>query len=550
MPILEVEREYLYSLLGIRLNREELAGILEDTKVNIEGFTDDSVELEITSDRLDLLSAEGIARMIKGLIGRETGLPRYQIEHREEELVVDESVKKVRPFAVGGILIDVRLDDRAIRSIIQCQEKIHETIGRRRRRVAIGIHDLDAAKPPFRYVARPMDDVRFVPLGESREMTAREILEETEKGREYGHLIKNEENLVPLIEDSMGRVMSMPPVINSELTRLKEETRNLFIDVTGTDEKSIRTALSILVHSIAETGARIGVITVRDSGRAIKQPDVEPRRMRVSTEYIRMMLGEEIGQDEIINLLRRGRLDAKPAGEGEIDVIIPPYRTDFLHPADVAEEVIVLYGLNKLKPQLPRNVMTVGSIHPSEKISRKLRMVMVGLGYQEVMNYMLSSKETLFRSIGREETEVVEIGNPVSSSYTVLRDSLIPGILHFLSKNIHSPYPQKIFEIGDVVLVDRSRPYRTRSERRLAAAYSDDSVGFEDIQSHLFAVLKLMGINFTLREADNRMFIEGRCAEVISGEVIGVIGEVNPEVLSRLGIPSPTALFEVKVYEY
>jgi phenylalanyl-tRNA synthetase beta chain len=549
MPVLEIDKEYLYSLLGMRLSRDELVEILEDTKVNIEGFSDESIELEITSDRLDLLSTEGIARMIKGIIGKELGIPKYPVEHREEELVVDESVKNVRPFAVGAILLDVRLNDSVIKSIIQCQEKIHETLGRKRRRVAIGIHDLDAVKPPFRYIARPMDEVKFIPLGENREMTAREILENTEKGREYGNLIRNEEGLVPLIEDSMGRVMSMPPVINSELTRLSERTRNLFIDVTGTDEKSIRTSLSILVHSIAETGARIGVITVRDSGKTIKQPDVEPRRMRVSMDYIRRMLGEEIEQKDVVNLLRRGRLDVELVGD-EIDVIIPPYRTDFLHPADVAEEVIVLYGLNRLKPQLPRNVMTVGSIHPSEKISRKLRMLMVGLGYQEVMNYMLSNKESLFKSIGRKETEVVEIGNPVSSSYTVLRDSLIPGLLHFLSRNVHSPYPQKIFEIGDVVLVDRSRPYRTRSERRLAAAYSDDSVGFEDIQSHLFAVLKSMRIDFKLREANNSVFIEGRCAEVISGDAIGVIGEVNPEVLSGLGIPSPTAMFEVKVYEY
>ncbi|MGY0288646.1 MAG: phenylalanine--tRNA ligase subunit beta [Candidatus Methanodesulfokora washburnensis] len=549
MPVLEIDKEYLYSLLGMRLSRDELVEILEDTKVNIEGFSDESIELEITSDRLDLLSTEGIARMIKGIIGKELGIPKYPVEHREEELVVDESVKNVRPFAVGAILLDVRLNDSVIKSIIQCQEKIHETLGRKRRRVAIGIHDLDAVKPPFRYIARPMDEVKFIPLGENREMTAREILENTEKGREYGNLIRNEEGLVPLIEDSMGRVMSMPPVINSELTRLSERTRNLFIDVTGTDEKSIRTSLSILVHSIAETGARIGVITVRDSGKTIKQPDVEPRRMRVSMDYIRRMLGEEIEQKDVVNLLRRGRLDVELVGD-EIDVIIPPYRTDFLHPADVAEEVIVLYGLNRLKPQLPRNVMTVGSIHPSEKISRKLRMLMVGLGYQEVMNYMLSNKESLFKSIGRKETEVVEIGNPVSSSYTVLRDSLIPGLLHFLSRNVHSPYPQKIFEIGDVVLVDRSRPYRTRSERRLAAAYSDDSVGFEDIQSHLFAVLKSMRIDFKLREANNSVFIEGRCAEVISGDAIGVVGEVNPEVLSGLGIPSPTAMFEVKVYEY
>ncbi len=548
MPIIEVDRLDLSSLVGEWLDDEALKRVLDKTKMNLEEVTPDKVVIEVTSDRMDLLTVEGIARAIKGVLGREKGIPNYEMVETDITLSVDTGAKTNRPIAVGAVVFNVNLTDEVIRSMIQAQEKLHDTIGRNRRRVAIGIHDLDKVVPPIKYAAKPMDEVFFVPLGHDEEMSAREVLERTEKGREYAHIIENEQGLVPLILDSRDRVMSLPPVINSEMTRVTEETRNLFFDVTGTDEKSIRTALNVLVYSLGERGCKIGRIQVVDGERRFRQPEKDPKRMSVPLDFVRKMSGLSLSPHEIVDLLRRARLDAEVSGE-RVNVLIPPFRSDFLHSVDIVEEILVVRGLNEMEPVLPERVSTIGRRHPIETLSLKARILMVGLGYQQVLNYVLTDEEVLIRRMQRNE-KPVRLLNPVSSSFAVVRDMLLPGLLNFLSRNVHSRYPQKVFEVGDVVVPELSRPTRTRTERRLAAVYSDDSVGFEDVQSHLYCLLESLRVSFKLEERTFPFLIEGRSASIVSEDKsIGFIGEVRPEILEDFGLNTPVAAFEVVLGE-
>ncbi len=548
MPIIEVDRLDLSSLVGEWLDDETLKETLDRTKMSLEDIAPDKIVIEVTSDRMDLLTTEGIARAIRGVLGKERGIPRYEMVETDITLSVDSSVKSIRPFAVGAVVFDVNLTDEVIRSLIQAQEKLHDTIGRNRRRVAIGIHDLDKVVPPIKYAARPMDEVFFVPLGQDEEMSAREVLERTDKGRKYSHLIENEQGLVPLILDSRDRVMSLPPVINSEMTRVTDKTRNLFFDVTGTDEKSIRIALNILVYSLGERGCKIGKIQIMDGEKNFHQPERDPKRMSVPLDFVRKMSGLNLSSYEIIDLLRRARLDAAISGD-RVDVLIPPFRPDFLHPVDVIEEILVVRGLNEMEPVLPERVSTIGRRHPIETLSLKVRTLMIGLGYQQVLNYVLTDEEILLRRMRRNDMPV-RLLNPVSSSFSVVRDMLLPGLLSFLSRNIHSKYPQKVFEVGDVVKPELSRPTRARTERHLAAVYSDDSVGFEDIQSHLHCLLKSLKVSFELEERAFSFLIEGRSASIISKErSIGFIGEVRPEILKDFGLNTPVAAFEIVLGE-
>ncbi len=548
MPIVTFPKSELERLLGIRLDEAYLENLLEDTKVNLESFTEEEAEFEIPADRMDLVTIEGLARMLKGIMGKELGVPRYKMVRKSIKTKVSESVKKVRPYVVVGLVKHVDLStEESLISLIEAQEKLHDTIGRNRRRVAIGLHDFSKVTPPIIYDARPADKVVFTPLGEPFEMTAEEILEQLDKGREYGHIIRNPEGLVPLILDSKDNVLSMPPIINSELTRLTPGIRDVLIDVTGTDLKAVTQALNIIAYSLAERGGEIHTSSViYPDGTELETPTPNSTELEADISFIRSVVGLDISEDEIKQSLLRARLDVK-FNDGLV-VRVPPYRQDFLHPVDIAEEVAITYGLNKLGYELPINVMTVGSKHPVERASAKYRELMIGLGYQEVLNYIMTSKEALFSSIGRSERPVVEVANPVSESYSVLRDSLIPGLLHFLSRNTHVSYPQKIFEIGDVVLVDESSETGARDERRLGAAYSDISVGFEDVYSHLKFLMSSLGVNISLEEHNEPPLIEGRCAKVlVNEEMIGVIGEVDPEVLLRLGITNPVAVFEVKI---
>ncbi len=550
MPVITVNMREFFRLLGEELDEDELTSLLEYTKVNLEAYDPEEgeIEFEVTADRMDLVAMEGLIRLIKGLMERELGIPRYPMRRKAFQVRVTESVRRIRPYVVAALVKGVDLTtEESLISLIEAQEKLHDTLGRKRKRVSIGLHDFSKVVPPITYDARPADKVSFVPLGEYAEMTAQEVLEQTEKGREYAHLIENPENLVPLILDSRDEVLSLPPIINSELTRLTPGVRDLFIDVTGTDLRAISYTLEIIVSAMGERGGEIHTLEVVYPDMKLETPKPEPSEMFVSEDFIRRMVGIPMSSEEIIHQLRRARLDA--SSDGSIArVMIPGFRADFLHPVDVAEEVAITYGLNNLGYELPLNVMTVGKRHPREKVSALVRTLMIGLGYQEVLNYVMTSRTSLFSSVGREERPVVEVANPVSESYSVLRDSLIPGLLHFLAANTHAKYPQRVFEVGDVVVVDYSYETRARDERRLAAAYADYSVGFEDIYSHLKALADNSGIELELESYGERPFLQGRCAKVmLNGVEAGLIGEIDPEILLKLGITVPVALFEIRL---
>lgn len=547
MPVVSFSRSELERIWR-RIDEEELIELLEFTKINLESFGEELV-FEVTSDRMDLVTLEGIVRCLKGVSNEELGIPRYRMSRKVFDVRVGDGVKRIRPYVVASLVknVDLRTEESLI-ALIEAQEKIHDTLGRKRRRVAIGLHDFSKIRPPVIYDARRAEEVRFIPLGEYAEMSAREVLEQTEKGRAYSHLIENPEGLVPLIMDSREEVLSMPPVINSELTRLTPGIRDVFIDVTGTDLKAIRYALEVISSALAERGGEICTLEVHyPDGTEMETPRHAPDEMEVDLDFVRSIVGLNLSSDEVLLQLRRARLDAE-GSEGRIRVSIPGYRADFLHPVDVVEEVSITLGLNRIGYELPRNVMTVGRPHPVESISRKVRILMVGLGYQEVLNYVMTGRNSLFHLVGRDERPVVEVENPVSENYSVLRDSLFPGLLIFLSNNTHARYPQKVFEIGDVVLVDERAETRARDERRVAAAYADDSVGFEDVYSHLKVLSDNLSLEVELEPRSERPFIEGRCASILAGgEVIGVIGEVDPEVLLRLGVTVPVALFEMRI---
>ena len=547
MPVVSFSRREMERLWR-SFSEEELIDLLDFTKINLESFGED-VEFEVTSDRMDLITLEGIVRCLKGVSNEELGLPKYGVRRKAFEVRVGEGVAKVRPYVVAALVRDVDLrTEESLVALIEAQEKIHDTLGRKRRRVAIGLHDFSKVKPPIIYDAKVAEEVHFIPLGEYAEMSAKEILEQTEKGKIYSHIIKNPENLVPLIMDSREEVLSMPPIINSELTRLTPGVRDIFIDVTGTDLKAIWYALEIISSALAERGGEISTLDILyPDGRRIETPRYEPEVMEVELDFIRSIVGLNLSEEDVVMQLMRARLDAE-CSDGKVRVLIPGYRSDFLHAIDVAEEVSITLGLNKIGYELPRNVMTVGKPHPVEKISRKVRTVMIGLGYQEVLNYVMTSRASLFHMVGREEREVVEVSNPVSESYSILRDALFPGLLLFLANNTHVKYPQKVFEIGDVVLIDERLENKTRDERRVAAAYADDSVGFEDIYSHLKVLFENLSYRVELEPRRERPFIEGRCASVLKeGEEVGVIGEIDPEVLIKLGIAVPVAIFEVSL---
>ena len=545
MPVIDVARWDLERLVGRMLKDEEVEKYLPMLKCEIEELSDTIVSYEATHDRPDLFSAEGLARALKGLLEIETGIRRYNIGKKRVKLYAEGP--NYRPYIVGAIVEGLELDDEAVKQLMNLQEKLHTTYCRNRRKASIGLYDLDKITPPFRYTHVDPESVRFIPLEENREMNLREILEKTEKGRLYAHLIESYDTY-PLLVDSNDVVLSMPPIINSEDTKVTEDTRRVFIDVTGIDLGSIIDILNIITTSTAERGkeAVINLVEVQYNEDVVVVPKLEPSRMVFDPLLLEKLIGIKLDVSEIASLLKKMRLEAEVFGD-KLEVQIPPYRVDILHPVDIAEDIAMAYGYENIGFEvLPPT--GVGSISPIERFSRKIRDLMIGLQFQEVANYMMNNPKTLIEAMRLNNVRIVEVENPKMEKYTAVRNWLLPELLEVLSYNKHLGYPLKIFEIGDVAIVDENEEVGVRIERHLCAVIQSEDTTLTDIMVYAKALFESLGLKYEIIESSHPSFIEGRSGKLmVKREEVGLIGEIHPEVITAFGLEAPVAAMEVNL---
>ena len=545
MPVIEIEKNYLIKLCGIP--EDELREVLTLVKAPIDEEEGDMWKLEITPDRPDMFSAEGIARSVKGFLGMETGMPSYPAE--ETEIEVKASEVKARPYIACAAVLNVEITPWLFISLIQLQEKIHETIGRRRKKVAIGVHDLDKISPPFEYREVKPDEIAFVPLDKSEVMSLGEILEKHEKGKEYRHILEGCERY-PVILDKYGEIVSFPPIINAERTRVTDRTKNLFIEVTGTDERAVNHVLNILVSNLCEVTGKIGKVKV--NGRIF--PDFSVEEREISVEEVDRLLGLGLKEHEIAQILRRMRYSAMEMKGGKIKVFVPFYRVDILHPVDVIEDVLIGYGINNLTPLLPK-IPTPGKKHGKEKLCEKIREIMIGLGFQEVLTFMLSNKERMYAKMNlkweEREGKVVEIENPMSREYTACRTWLLPNLMEFLSENTHRKYPQRIFEVGDCIRVNEQSETSAEAVLKLACAIAHDRANLTEIKSVAEAVARELNASMVVKPFEHGSFIPSRCGEIyLNGKRCGIFGEIHPAVLENWKIEKPVIAMEIEVEQF
>ncbi|HEY7588748.1 MAG TPA: phenylalanine--tRNA ligase subunit beta [Thermoplasmata archaeon] len=531
MTNVDVSYEDLTDLLGKRLTLEEVVDRITFMGAGPEGVQGDVMTFDIFPNRPDLYSVEGIARGLRGYLGIETGLPRLAAAPSGIEFRVDASVADVRPYAVGGVVRGVELDDRLLRSVVDLQEKLHTTVGRRRRKVAIGIHDMEKVTPPFTYKAVPPHAVRFTPLGAAEEMDLLDVITKHEKGREYGPLVSTKP-LFPIILDARGTVLSFPPVINGIVTQLTPDTRNLFIDVTGTDFEAVSGALTILCASLAERGGRIQTVRTQYPDRTLDTPDLEPKRVSIDLRRAKELLGIDIPVERAVELLRRMRYDANASGD-RIDVLVPSYRLDILHEVDVAEDLAIAYGYDRYPRELPRQ-QTIGTPLRLNDFADTLRVLLIGYGYQETMSYAMASAAEPLATPDR-----VVVRNPVTEDLTTLRSSLLPGLLNLLRLNKHRELPQRIFEVGDVVL-------ETRNRRRMAVVAMHPRASFTEAKSLALSLLRDLSMTGEIEPVEDGNFIPGRAAAVVvGGTEHGRFGEVHPRILEAYTLVQPAFALEL-----
>lgn len=557
MPVINFTYEELFKQLGEELPKDELINILPMISSDVESYDDVEVKAEFFPNRPDYYSVEGIVRSLKGYLELEKGIPEYDVKKTDTTITVDSELENIRPYVACCMIKNVKIDDNQLRNIMEFQEHLHWVIGRDRKKVAIGIHDLDKVEGPFYYKAGNPNETSFIPLESRENLTLNEILENHEKGEKYAKLLK-EFDKYPLIVDGNGNIMSMPPIINSELTKLTTKTTNLFIDVTGTDINAVTNALNIIAANLSENGATIETIEVNYPYHDNKTyPDFEPKIIDVHTKTAQEYIGIDLTADKIVETLEKTRFNATKINEETVRVTVPRYRIDILHEVDIIENIALGYGFNELPAQLP-DFATVANPDSKRQFDQILEQVMIGLSFTEIKSLMLTSETQNYTKLRKEvEEDRVTVAQPITQDRTMIRKSLINSLLEFLEDNKHEELPQKIFEIGDVAYINENAETKMVTVKKLAAAQISSVANFTTIKSIVESFVANMGFEMELEDHDDSAFIKGRCAKFTTKPLNkntpftfkGYFGEIHPEVLTNFELEYPVIAFEVEFSE-
>jgi len=537
MPTITLDKKDVFELIGKKLPDDELKGRISMLGTDLEKVDDLEIVVEVFPNRPDLLSEEGFARALGSFIGVKTGLKKYDVKKSSFKVNVESSVENVRPFIRCAILKNVNLGDAAIKSLMQLQEKLHLTHGRKRKKVAIGVHDFDAIKFPLIYKAVKPDSISFVPLDMTAKMNLAEILAKHSKGRDYAFVLEGLSKY-PVIIDAKNDVVSFPPVINGVVTQVKEETKNLFIDVTGLDENAVTQALNILVASLADRCAEIYSLEVD----GVVSPDLSPRKMKVELSYVNKLLGLNLKQREFEELLSK-------MGFGyDKDVLIPAYRGDIIHPVDIVEAAAIAYGYDNFTPEIP-NLATIAEEDSFEKFKTKVANILIGLRMIETNTYHITNKENLNKKMNLD-LGCVELSNALTKDYDVLRSWMIPSLMDVLKNNKNREFPQKIFEMGICFKENKEKETGVEEFTRLAVLISHTKSNFTEIKQVLDYLFNMLGLEYKIEDTEHTSFIKGRVGRVIvEGHKLAYIGEISPEVITNWELEMPVAALELNLSE-
>lgn len=531
MPVIKLPYNYLVKLTGAE--REKIVDRLPMMGSDVERIEEEQIDVEFFPNRPDLFSVEGVARAMRGFLGIETGLPEYEVGPGDTEFSVDPKLADIRPYLGSAIIRGVEFDDESIECLMGLQESLHWAVGRGRAKVAIGVHDLDTVKAPFSYIASPRDR-KFVPLDFEEEMTMEEMLKEHPKGVDYAHLVEDK-TLFPLIVDADDNVLSFPPIINGELTRVTKDTKNILLDCTGTDERAVMTAVKIICTAMIEAGGKIEAVNVNGT----VMPDLSPSERRVDVPACNKLLGLTLTPAEMAELLEKMRFGAAADGDSHVKVTIPCYRSDILHDWDIFEDVSIAYGYENVPAELP-STFTIGKEHPIQRDLGTVRQIMTGLGYMEMMPFTLSNERVLFDYMQRErKPEALHLMHPISEEHTLVRTDILPLLMETLKLNQHRELPQRLFAAGDVV-------EDVKTFQKAAAVIMHTEADFTEIYSAADVLLRELDLEYTVEDSSDPAFIEGRCGDIyVDGEKIGSFGEIHPQVILNFDMDQPVAGLEI-----
>ena len=541
MPVIELSYSRLQKLIG-KVTKKQISDSLPFLGLDIESENKDLVRIEYSPNRPDYSTDFGIALGLQGLLGIKTGAIKLNVKKSNKyKISVKPEVSKIRPFVTGVVAKNGKIDDKTIKQFMTMQEDLHFGIGRKRKKSSIGIHDLDKISFPLVYTTTDRNH-KFTPLSSEKDLSISEILETTDVGKDYGKILGNSTK-VPLILDANQQTVSFPPIINAAITTVTTKTKNLFVEVTGINKEDSEDMLSVVATILQKAGFTLE--TVQISGAKNSSPKFEQKKIKINPTLINQILGLNITTSKIISSLKKSRLDASIKGK-EIVCSIPAYRFDIFGPMDLVEESALGYGIQNLTPTMAPP-QTLGQINSVSSQIKLLSQTMVGLGYLESLNSSLTSKRVLYDMTNRDTSKIVSVLDSKSQEHTILRDTILPGLLENLSRNIHESYPQKMFETGTVFTLDN--PISEKTNLSSISAHKD--ANFTEIKSILQSALKTgFGIQIDTKTTSHPSFEEGRCANIIvNKKSVGIIGEINSKIIENYKIRVPVVGFEISLSE-
>jgi len=539
MPVIELSFSRLQKLIG-KVSKKQISDSLPFLGLDIESEDKDLVRIEYSPNRPDYSTDYGVALGLQGLLGIKTGSVKLTIKKSKNySISVKPTVSKIRPFVTGIIAKNGKIDDKTIKQLMTMQEDLHFGIGRKRKKSSIGIHDLDKISFPLIYTTTTKNH-KFIPLNSEKELSISEIIADTETGKDYGHLL-GQSSQVPIILDTNQKTVSFPPIINAAVTTVTTKTKNLFVEVTGINKDDAEDMLSVVATILQSAGFSLEHIQI--SGAKNSSPKLKEKTMIVNPSLINQTLGLNLNTSKIIASLKKSRLNAISKGKN-IVCTIPAYRFDIFGPMDLVEEVALGYGIQNFEPTMSPS-QTIGHTNPISLQLKSLNQIIIGLGFLEALNSSLSSKRVLYDMTNRDSKKIISVLDSKSQEHTILRDSILPGLIENLSRNIHESYPQKMFETGSVF--NLHDPISEKINLAVISAHKD--ANFTEIKSVLQTALKIgFGIQIQTKTTINSSFEDGHCANIIfNGNVIGIIGEIDSKIIENYKIRVPVVGFEISL---
>ena len=559
MPKIDAPEKLFFKLLGKEMTDEELIDIFPVAKAELDGHDKENRVLKIElndTNRPDLWSPAGVARALSTYESGE--IPYYDFfstkddeKDSEGRMVIDhESAIGIRDYSIGFACRGVEVDDDLLANLIQSQEKLCFNFGRKRKTIAMGIYRSNLINYPVHYAAVDPDTTAFVPLGMDEKLSLREICQKHPKGKEYGYIVSSYDKF-PYLYDDKGETLSFPPVINSaRIGAVEVGDSEFFIEVSGPILNDLLLAVNILACDLSDMGFEILPVKVRFNqdtpyGREITVPYYFQEPQRASLSTIRKTLGLDLSREECVKALARMGVYAV-SDEDYVYIECPEYRNDFLHEVDVAEDVMIGHGLNLFTPVMPTD-FTVGRLSPVEEFSRKVKDIMTGLGFQEMMYNYLGSRREYIDNMHISDEKAVFIANPMSENYEVIRPSILPCLLESERVSGHAVYPHLIFECGKVTVKDESDNSGTHTGNSVGFFASDLQMGYNNAASYIQTLMYFLRKEYSLAPVeDDPRFIPGRAAYVMyKGEKAGIFGETHPQVLESWGCTMPSVMAEL-----